>query len=412
MDLVHERAAGIDISKRDAKVCVRVPGDKPGEFTSSVSTWPATTNGILELRDFLERKHVTTVVMEATGVFWKPFYYLLEETLDVMLVNARQAKNLPGRKTDVSDSMWLAQLGAHGLLRPSFVPPEPIRELRDLTRTRQVLVRDRTREIQRLAKFLESTGIKLSNVATDLMGASSRSMLEALIAGEHDPNTLAALARGKMRVKIPELSEALLGRFNAHDAFMVRAHLTQIDAFTAQIDLFTERIEEVMLPFRAIRDALTTIPGVSTRVADTIIAETGGNMSVFPTSRHLASWAGVCPSSNESAGRVKSTKIQPGNKYLKEMLGVAAISASRTKNTYLNALYHRLIPRIGNLKAIVALEHSILTSVYEMLTTGQPYEDLGPDHFTRLNPERALARHLRHIRNLGYNVTLTPIEAA
>jgi transposase len=321
MDIVHERAAGLDISKRDAKVCLRVPGIRAGTSTSTVTTWGATTEKILELREFLEREHVTTVVMEATSDYWKPFFYLFEETLPVMLVNAKAARNIPGRKTDVSDAAWLAQLAAHGLLRASFVPPEPIRELRDLTRARTIVTGDRAREIQRLEKFLEGSGIKLSSVVTDLTGVSSRAMLEALINGERHPEFLAGLARGRLRSKIPELVDALTGRFKAHHAFMTRLHLDQIDAQTHTIEALTGRIEEATEPFRDAREALATIPGVSLKVADVIIAETGADMSVFETPAHLASWTGVCPGSNESAGRIKSAHILPGNKYLKAARG-------------------------------------------------------------------------------------------
>lgn len=412
MDVIHDRAAGIDISKRDAKVCVRVPGSRPGQFTSAVTTWGSTTNQILDLREFLQRQNVTVVVMEATSDYWKPFYYLLEETLPVMLVNARTARNVPGRKTDVSDAAWLAQLAAFGLLRPSFVPPEPIRELRDLTRARAIVVRDRTREIHRLEKFLESSGIKLSSVVTELTGTSSRAMLEALIAGERDPQVLASLAQKRLKSKTPELVEALIGRFGEHHAFMTRSHLDQIDALTLRVDAITARIEASMAPFRAIREALTTIPGVSARVADVIIAETGGDMTVFPTAAQLASWAGVCPGSNESAGRVKSTKILPGNKHLKAALGIAAIAATRSKNTYLSAKYRRIAARRGPLKAIVALEHSILTAVWNMLTTGECYNEPGADFFTRLDPTRARNRAVRQLYALGYEVSITPNAAA
>jgi transposase len=344
MDIVHDRAVGMDISKRDAKVCLRVPGKRTGTYTTTITTWGATTSQILALREFLEREQVTTVVMEATSDYWKPFFYLMEQTLPVMLVNAKAARNIPGRKTDVSDAAWLAQLGAHGLLRASFIPPEPIRELRDLTRSRSIAVRDRTRQIQRLEKFLEGSGIKLSSVVSDLTGVSSRAMLEALISGERDPEVLASLAKGTLRSKIPDLVEALTGRFKEHHAFMARLHLDQSDAQTRMIEAFTTRIEEVMAPFRAAREFLATIPGVSLKGAEVIIAETGADMSIFETPARLASWAGVCPGSNESAGRIKSSHILAGNKYLKAALGTAALSASRSKNTYLSVKYRRIPP--------------------------------------------------------------------
>jgi transposase len=412
MDIVHERAAGMDISKRDAKVCLRVPGARAGTYTSTVTTWGSTTGQILELRDFLEREHVTTVVMEATSDYWKPFFYLFEETLPVMLVNAKAARNIPGRKTDVSDAAWLAQLAAHGLLRASFIPPEPIRDLRDLTRARSIATRDRTREIQRLEKFLEGSGIKLSSVVSDLTGVSSRAMLEALIQGERHPEVLAGLAKGTLRSRIPALVDALTGRFKEHHAFMARLHLDQIDAQTRVIDALTDRIEEALEPFRAARDFLATIPGVSLKVADVIIAETGADMTVFQTPGRLASWAGVCPGSNESAGRIKSAHILPGNKYLKAALGTAALSVSRSKNTYLAAKYQRIKFRRSPMIAIVALQHSILNAVWHLLADGECYNDPGADYFTRLDPVKARTNAINKLNSLGYNVTLSPVTAA
>ncbi len=315
MEVVHARCAGIDVSKRDAKVCVRVTGKGRVKTQETVTTWGSTTNRILALRDHLIVEQVTCAVMEATGDYWKPFYYLLEDAgCEVVLVNARHVKNLPGRKTDVSDATWLAQLGAHGLVRGSVVPPEPIRQLRDLTRTRTVVTRERGREVQRLEKLLEDAGIKLSSVATDIIGVSGRAMLEALIAGQRDPEVLANLALRRLRSKIPALTEPLIGRFTDHHAFLTRLHLELIDRHTQAIDELTARIEVVIEPFRAFRDLICTIPGISTRVADVVIAETGADMTRFPTAGHLASWAGTCPGSNEPAGRVKSTKTRPGNR--------------------------------------------------------------------------------------------------
>jgi len=412
MDLVHPRCAGIDVSKRDAKVCVRVAGGGRGGATSTVTTWGAVTNQVLALRDHLIGEQVTLVVMEATGDYWKPFYYLLEDgPFEVMLVNARHVKNLPGRKTDVSDAAWLAQLGAHGLVRASFVPPEPIRQLRDLTRTRTAVVRERGREIQRLEKLLEDAGIKLSSVASDITGVSGRAMLAALIAGQRDPATLADLARRRLRSKIPELTEALTGRFTDHHAFLAQLHLDLIDQHTRAVDDLTTRIEVVIEPFQAVRDLLVTIPGVSTTVADVIIAETGADMTRFPTPAHLASWAGTCPGSNESAGRVKSTHTRPGNPYLKGALGIAAMSAARTKNTYLSAKYRRIASRRGPLKALVAVEHAILTATWHMITTGALYDDPGNDFYTRRHPDKAKQRAIDQLNKIGYTVTLTPLQS-
>lgn len=411
MDVVHERAVGMDISKRDAKVAVRKPGKRAGTYVTTVSTWGATVGQILELIEFLKSQHVTTVVMEATSDYWKCFYFLMEDALPVMLVNARQARNIPGRKTDVSDAAWLAQLAAHGLLRPSFVPPEPIRLLRDLTRARAIAVRDRTRHAQRLEKFLESTGIKLSAVVSELTGVSSRAMLDALVAGERDPVVLAGMAKGVLRNKIPQLEAALHGRFTEHHAFLVNEYLTQIDTATAFIDRLTARIEDQIAPFRAARDALTTIPGVSTIVADVIIAETGGDMTVFETPERLASWAGVCPGQNESAGRVKSSHTRPGDKYLKGALGVAALSISKSHGTYLAVRYRRIAARRGPIKAVVAIEHTILIAVWHMLRNGEAYADPGADYYTKMDPQKAKNRAIRQLQSLGYEVVITPVAA-
>lgn len=411
MDVVHGRVAGMDLSKRDAKVCIRVPGPQAGHYTSKVTTWDATTSEILRLRDFLAEQQVTVVVMEATSNYWKPFYYLMEDSLPVMLVNARDARNIPGRKTDVSDAAWLAQLAAYGLLRGSFVPPEPIRDLRDLTRARSLAVQDRTREIQRMEKFLEGSGIKLSAVVSNLSGASSRAILAALVAGERSPERLAELAKGRLRSKIPALVEALNGRFRDHHAFIVSLHLKRIDEFTDAIDALTGRIEEVIAPLQLVRDALKTIPGVSTMVADVIIAETGADMVVFATPGHLASWTGVCPGHNESAGRIKSTKTSPGNPYLKAALGVAAMAATRMHGTYLFTKYRRIAVRRGPMKALVAIERTLLTAIWNMLTTGELYTDPGADLQNRRNPEQAKNRAIDQLKRLGYTVSLTPAAA-
>jgi transposase len=329
-----------------------------------------------------------------------------------MLVNARHVKNLPGRKTDVSDAAWLAQLGAHGLVRGSFVPPEPIRQLRDLTRTRTTLMRARAKEIQRLEKLLEDAGIKLSSVASDISGVSGRAMLEALIAGQRDPGELAELAKRRLRSKIPALTEALTGRFAPHHAFLARLHLDLIDQHSHAVEELTKRIEVVIEPFRGARDLIVTIPGISTLVADVIIAETGADMSRFPTAAHLASWAGTCPGSNESAGRIKSTKTRPGNPYLKGALGIAAMSAARSKDTYLAVKYRRIASRRGPIKAIVAVEHAMLIAIWHMMTNGVFYEDLGGDFYTRRNPDKTKQRALSQLKQMGYDVTLTPSPTA
>jgi len=394
-------------------VCVRIAGTGRARATSTVTTWGAVTNQVLALRDHLSAERVTLVVMEATGDYWKPFYYLLEDgPFEVMLVNARHVKNLPGRKTDVSDAAWLAELGAHGLVRGSFVPPEPIRQLRDLTRTRTTITRERAREIQRLEKLLEDAGIKLSSVASDISGVSGRAMLEALIDGQRDPAALADLAKRRLRSKIPALTEALTGRFGDHHAFLARLHLDLIDQHTTAIDELTARIEVVIEPFRGARDLIVTIPGISTGAADVIIAETGADMTRFPSAAHLASWAGTCPGSNESAGRIKSTHTRPGNPYLKGALGIAAMSAARSRGTYLSAKYRRIAARRGPIKALVAVEHAMLIAIWNMLTAGAFYCDPGEDFYARLNPDKARNRAIDQLRKMGYAVTLNPLAAA
>jgi transposase len=411
VDVLHDRCAALDVSKRDVKVCLRTPGKRRNQRRSEVRTFATTTNDLLAMRDWLLAEKVSLVVMEGTGDYWRAPYYLLEDVLNVELVNARQVKAMPGRKTDVADAVWLAQLAECGLLRASFVPPEPIRQLRDLTRYRTVLAEERTREAQRLEKELEDAGIKLSAVATDILGISGRAMLEALIRGERDAEVLADMARGRMRPKIPDLVQAMIGRFSEHHAFLCRMHLDRIDAITRDIAALSTRIEQVMAPFRDHLTRLDTIPGVSTRVAEVIIAETGGDMSRFPTPGHLASWAGVCPGNHESGGRRKSGKTTKGNRWLRDALGTAAMAAARSKNTYLGAQYARLVRRLGSKqKALVALQHSILVSVWHMLSASTDYQDLGADHFLRRDPERERRRAIAALNKLGYTVTLNPIE--
>lgn len=409
MEVVHARCAGIDISKRDAKVCVRVQGSGSRPTSATVTTWGAMTKQILALRDHLIEQNVTCVVMEATGDYWKPYFYLLDDALSVMLVNAHDARNMPGRKTDVSDAAWLADLGAHGLLRGSLVPPLPIRELRDLTRARTALTRDRSRQVQRIEKVLEDAGIKLSSVATDIMGVSGRAMLEALIAGQAGPAAMADLAKRRMRSKIPALTEALTGRFTTHHGYLIRMHLNLIDQYGQALTDLDDRIGEAMAPLAVARDLLTSIPGVSRIVAEMLLAEIGGDISVFPTASHLASWAGTAPGCNESAGRVKSTKTRHGNRYLKGALGTAALAASRSNGTYFSAKYKRIAARRGPMKALVAVEHSILVAVWNMLTNGDFYRDPGADYFTRRIPAKTKARAISQLEALGYRVTLQPL---
>lgn len=409
MDVLHPRCAGLDISKKDAKVCVRVAGSGRRKASEVVTTWSSVTGSILRLREHLEAEQVTCVVMEATGDYWKPFYYLLEDMpgVQVMLVNAQAVKNVPGRKTDVNDATWLAQLAAHGLVRASFLPPEPIRHLRDLTRTRTAITRERTREIQRLEKLLEDAGLKITSVTSNTLGVSTRLMLESLIAGQRDPVTLADLAKGSLRRKIPQLIDALEGRFTAHHAFLARTHLDLIDSHDQAIAALTGKIEEAMEPFRLARDLLTTIPGIGRPTADVIIAETGADMTRFPTPAHLASWAGVVPGNNESAGKVRSTKTRPGNKHLQGALGACMTSIAKT-DTFLGARHRRLTRRRGALRANVATQHALLVIAWNMLTNGTLYEDLGTDYHDRRHPQQARNRAIRQLQELGYKVTLEP----
>lgn len=408
MEVVHPRCAGMDISKKDAKVCVRVAGAGRRKTVETVTTWSSMTGQILALREHLAAEQVTCVVMEATGDYWKPFYYLLEDLpgVEVMLVNARHVKTVPGRKTDVADATWLAQLGAHGLVKASFVPPEPIRQLRDLTRARTAITRERAREAQRLEKLLEDSGIKLSAVASDILGVSGRAMLAALIAGDRDPVVLADLAKRRLRNKIPELTEALNGRFNEHHAFLTQVHLDLIDRHTEAINQLTARIEVMMEPFQGFHDLICTIPGISTITADVIVAETGADMSRFPTAKHLASWAGTTPGNNESAGKVKSSRSRPGNPYLQGALGAAAMACAQNPRTYYGARYRRIASRRGPKKANVAIQHSMLIAIWHMGTTGTLYDDPGADYFTRLHPNRAKKRAIHQLESMGYRVTL------
>ncbi len=390
------------------------PGQRRSEDVVLSDDVGVATNQIRALRDHLAAQLVTVVVMEATGDSWRPFYYLLEADFEVMLVNAGSVRNVPGRKSDVSDAAWLADLGAHGLVRASFVPPEPIRQLRDLTRARTHITRERTREIQRLEKQLEDSGIKLSSVATDITGVSGRLMLQALIdsRGTADPAVMADLAKRRMRSKIPVLTEALNGRFTAHHAFLTRLFLDRIDGHTRDIAALSERIDGLMEPFLPARDVLESIPGFSQIIAEVFIAETGGDMTQFPTPEQLASWAGASPGSNESAGRVKSTKTRPGNRYLKGALGVAALNQAKSKNTYFSAKYRRLASTRGPMKAIVAIEHAMITAAWNMLTNAEFYRDPGADYYTRQDPAKTRARAVRQLEALGYQVSIQPVRHA
>ncbi|MCA1678248.1 MAG: IS110 family transposase [Actinobacteria bacterium] len=335
----------------------------------------------------------------------------MEDDFELMLVNARHVKQVPGRKTDMSDAAWLCQLAEAGLLRANFVPPKPIRALRMLTRYRKTQVAERQREANRLHKALEDTGIKLDCVASDILGASGRAMLDALVAGTTDPVVLAELAKGRLRAKIPALREALEGRFDALHTLLIGAILAHLDFLDEQIDLLSDAIEEQLVPFAPAVELLCTIPGVGRRTAQNILAEIGTDMTVFPTARHLASWAGQCPGNNRSAGKQRSGKTRKGSKWLNEALKDAAIAATRTKHTYLQAQYQRLRPRIGHGRAIGALKHTIICACWHTLSTGETYRDLGADFLARRNPQQATRRLIAQLERLGHTVTIQEATA-
>jgi transposase len=410
MDRIVDRPGALDVHKASVTACVRVwEGRKLEERLSEFQT---TVQGLLALRDWLEALGVKQVAMEATGVYWKPVWAVLEDRFELLLVNAHHVKTVPGRKTDIKDAQWLCQLLEAGLLKASFVPPKPIRTLRNLTRYRKSQIQDRQREAARLHKILEDTGIKLDCVASDILGASGRAMLDALVQGTTDPEVLADLAKGKLRKKIPALREALVGRFDTEHALIVSQILAHIDFLEEAVDRLSAEIEERIAPFARQRDLLITIPGVNRRVAEVLIAEIGVDMSAFPTPKHLASWAGVCPGNDQSAGKRRSGKTRKGSKWLRSTLTEAANAAARTKNSYLAAQYHRLRGRRGHAKAITAVSHSILTTAWHMLHTGELYRDLGGDYFARQNPDRLTKRLIRQLEALGHHVTLAPKEHA
>lgn len=409
MEVVVERCAGLDVHKKSVVACVRTPGGT-GRRQERIRTFGTFLDDLEALRDWLTAAGVTQAVMESTGSYWKPVYYVLEDAgFDLLLVNARHVKAVPGRKTDVKDASWLCQLLEVGLLRGSFVPDPVMRQLRDVTRYRKRLIQDRTRETQRVDKVLEDGTIKLGSVASETLGASGRAMIEALIAGERDPERLAELAKGRLRVKIPDLVRALNGRFEEHHAMMLRVHLDHIDYLDQAISGLDDRVEEVMSPFVDARDRLMTIPGVGKRTAEVFLAEIGPDMTRFPTAGHLASWAGVCPGNNESAGKHYSGRTRKGDRWLIDALVQAAWAAVRTKDTYLSAQFWNLARRIGKKKAIIAVAHSILVIAYHVLHDQVDYQDLGGDYFTkRTDPQRRTRQLVRQLEALGHTVTIQP----
>jgi transposase len=416
VDVMLDRCAGIDIGKDEVVACVRTPGPGWRGRRKDTRTFRSFIGDLEEMAQWFAAEGVTEVAMEATGSYWKPVWYVLEDRLfELKLVNAHHLKILPGRKSDVLDAEWIAELLEHGLLRGSFVPPLVVRELRDLTRYRKRLVQTHTSEVQRIQKTLEDAGIKLDSVASDVMGVSGRAMLRALVAGERDAEVLAQLARGKLRKKVPELRRALHGRFSQHHALLIGISLDHTDhleaamaRLDAQIDaVFAANVSEAGVPFDRARDCLDTIPGVAKRAAEAIIAEIGTDMARFPTAGHLASWAGVAPGNNITGGKRGSGRTTKGDVWLGEILNQCAWAAARTRDTYLSAQFWRLARRIGKKKAAVAVGHSILVICWHLLTNDVDYEDLGGDYFTRRNdPDRHRDRLIAQLHSLGYRVTL------
>ncbi len=420
MDLIFSSCAGIDVHKKSVMVCV-LKAQKGRKATKEVRPFGTMTRDLLALADWLRQLEVTHVAMESTGVFWKPIYNLLEGEFEILLVNAHHIKQVPGRKTDVKDCEWIADLLQHGLLKASFVPPKPVRELRDLTRQRAEVTDDKTKIANRIQKVLEDANIKLSSVASDVLGASGRDMIQAIISGEENPENLAELARRRLRGKIPELKFALQGTVNDHHRFMLDLLFKQLRSLESILDQLTCRIVEVMaredaqpsegvLPFQEAVRLLETIPGIRDLAAQTILPEIGRDMSQFPTDGHLSSWAGISSGNNESAGKRRNAKTPKGNRWLRRILVQVALAAGRTKDTYLGAQYRRFAARRGKNKAAVAVAHTILVIIYHVLKTRKPYQELGADYFDRLDPERLTRKLVKRLESLGHKVTLEPAE--
>jgi transposase len=403
MDRINPRCAGLDVHKDSVWAAVRVDGRQ------EIQKFGTTSSELLRLSDWLLSQGVTIAAMESTGVFWKPVWNLLEDRLELLLVNAQHIKQVPGRKSDVADCAWIAQLLEHGLLRASFVPDRPQRELRDLTRQRSQLLGDRARVVNRLQKVLEDGNIKLASVATDITGKSGRAILDALVEGKLSAQQMAELVHKKMEAKKPALAKALEGKVTAHHRFMLRSLLQQVDSLDQLIESFDQRIAEVMSPLEleAVKQ-LDAVPGFHKRTAQNLIAEIGTDMSRFPTAKHLASWAGLCPGNNSSAGKRKSGRIRKANVWLKAALTQAAWGASRTRRSYYSAQHRRLSTRRGAKRATIAVAHSLLATTYSLLSKNQPFTDLGAGYFEnhRPNPTRQAEHMLKKLETLGYKVTV------
>lgn len=406
MEVLYPRCAGLDVHKDTVVACRRVA--EGGSVSAEVRTFGTTTRELGLLSDWLEEAGIRQVAMEATGIYWRPVWHMLEGEFELTLANPMHIRNVPGRKSDVNDATWIADLLAHGLIEGSFVPPVQTQEWRELTRTRKQLVREIAQHTQRIQKVLETANLKLGSVASDVLGASGRAMLEALIAGETRPEALADLAKGLLKKKRAELIEALRGRVTPHHRFMLKLHLAQVDGLEGAVREIEGRLGDQLEPFRAKEARLKTIPGVSTTVAQVILAELGTDMLRFPLVACLISWAGLCPQMHESAGKRKSTRIRKGAPWLKVMLVQAAWSAIRVKDSYLRAQYLRIKARRGPKKAIVAVAASILKAAYFILRDDVDYKDLGPDHFDKLDTNKAAQRYIKKLNALGLDVVVTP----
>jgi transposase len=407
MEVVYERCAGLDVHKKSVTACRITPTAGRG-WQKEKRRFGTMTDELLQLADWLRVGQVKAVAMESTGVYWKPVFNILESEFEVILVNARHIKYVPGRKSDISDAQWLGELLQHGLLKASYIPEQPQRDLRDLLRYRTSLIQERVREVNRVQKVLEDANVKLASVASNVMGVSGRKMLAAIIAGKDDPKALAEMSKGRLRAKIPELERALEGRVRSSHRMLLQLHLEHIDDLSSKIDRLNEEIDQHMRPFDEEEQLrrLDEIPGIGRDVAQIILAELGHDMSRFPSAAHAASWSGLAPGKNESAGKNRSGKITPGNKHLKSALVQAAHAASRTKDNYLSAQFRRLAARRGKKRAAIAVAHSMLVIVYHMLRDGTEYQDLGGDYFDKRNKDQ-LQRHLvKRLEGLGLQVSL------
>jgi transposase len=411
MEVIYARCCGLDIHKQTVVACVIVPGPER-QPRKEVRTFGTMTADLLALSDWLAAQGVTHVALESTGVYWKPVWNVLEGSFELLLANARHIKAVPGRKTDVRDCEWIADLLRHGLLKASFVPDRGARELRELTRYRTSLVRERTAEANRLQKTLEGANIKLAAVATDILGQSGREILAALVAGSTDAAALAQLAKGRLREKLPALERALVGRFGAHQRFLVAQQLAHLDCLDAAIAEVSAEVAERLRPFEDALTRLDTIPGIGRYVAETLVAEIGTDMSRFPSAAHLASWAGMCPGNNESGGKRRRGKTRKGSPWLRALLVQAAHAAARKKDTYLAAQYRRLAARRGASKAAIALGHTILVIAYYLLRRGTEYQELGPRYFDEHDRQAVERRLVRRLEALGNKVTLEPAHPA